>query len=159
MTAREREISLPLKSNGSTPAAAPAPPRTALAPILSGSERDSYASTAFGDVIDRSLHAATARFTAGLSPAALAEAYTDWATHLASSPGKRMQLLEKATKKAVRLARHSSQCLLEGRGDTCCIEPLPQDRRFVGEAWQSWPYNLVAACSERSMTLPSAVEA
>ena len=23
------------------------------------------------------------------------------------------------------------------------IEPLPQDRRFKGEAWQQWPYNLV----------------
>jgi polyhydroxyalkanoate synthase subunit PhaC len=160
MTAREREISLPLKSNGSTELAAAtppqpvrgepremiqptrrAPPRAALPPILSAPERDSYASTALGDVIDRSLHAATARFTAGLSPAALAEAYTDWATHLASSPGKRMQLLEKATKKAVRLARHTSH-LLEGRSDAC-IEPLPQDRRFVGEAWQSWPYNLI----------------
>ena len=31
----------------------------------------------------------------------------------------------------------------KGRGGTCCIEPLPQDRRFVGEAWQSWPYNLI----------------
>ena len=162
MTARKREIGLPLRSTGSTKLAAatppqtvlgdprdkvpptgPAPPRAALPPIPSAPERDSYASTALGDVIDRSLHAATARFTAGLSPAALAEAYTDWATHLASSPGKRMQLLEKATKKAVRLARHTSQCLLGGRGDTCCIEPLPQDRRFVGEAWQSWPYNLI----------------
>jgi polyhydroxyalkanoate synthase len=27
--------------------------------------------------------------------------------------------------------------------DTCCIKPLPQDRRFVGEAWQRWPYNLI----------------
>ena len=162
MTARKREIAQPLWSTGSTKRAAatptrtalgdprdkvpptgPAPPRAALLPIPSAPERDSYASTALGDVIDRSLHAATARFTAGLSPAALAEAYTDWATHLASSPGKRMQLLEKATKKAVRLARHTSQCLLGGRGDTCCIEPLPQDRRFVGEAWQSWPYNLI----------------
>ena len=24
-----------------------------------------------------------------------------------------------------------------------CIEPLPQDRRFVGEAWQKWPYNFI----------------
>lgn len=37
-------------------------------------ERDSYASTALGDVIDRSIHAAVSRWTAGLSPAALAEA-------------------------------------------------------------------------------------
>src|SRR5690242_20689489 len=50
-------------------------------------ERDSYASTAFGEVVDRSLHAAVARFSAGLSPPALAEAYMDWAAHLASSPG------------------------------------------------------------------------
>ena len=66
--------------------------------------RDSYASTAFADVIDRSVHAATARFTAGLSPMALAGAYIDWAAHLASSPGKQLQLVEKAVKKSVRLA-------------------------------------------------------
>ena len=24
-----------------------------------------------------------------------------------------------------------------------CIEPLPQDRRFAGEAWQKWPYNFI----------------
>lgn len=24
-----------------------------------------------------------------------------------------------------------------------CIQPLPQDRRFAGEAWQRWPYNLI----------------
>jgi Poly-beta-hydroxybutyrate polymerase N terminal len=38
-------------------------------------ERDSYVVTAFADVLDRSLHAAAARFTAGLSPAALAHAH------------------------------------------------------------------------------------
>src|SRR5215207_3896958 len=31
------------------------------------------------------------------------------------------------------------------RGGTCqaCIEPLPQDRRFAGNEWQTWPYNLL----------------
>src|SRR6516162_7700329 len=43
-------------------------------------ERDSYAVTAFSEIIDRSLHAAAARFTMGISPAALAHAYLDWAT-------------------------------------------------------------------------------
>src|SRR3974377_2186921 len=70
-------------------------------------ERDSYASTALGDVIDRSLNAAAARFTAGLSPAALAEAWFDWLVHLATAPGKRIQLLEKAVKKAARLVLYS----------------------------------------------------
>jgi Poly-beta-hydroxybutyrate polymerase N terminal len=77
-------------------------------PSPSTIERDSYASTAFGDVVDRSLHAAVARLTAGLSPAALMEAYTDWVTHLATSPGKLMQLLEKATKKLCTVHRTSA---------------------------------------------------
>src|SRR5579864_6424164 len=70
-------------------------------------EPDSYAVTAVADITDRSLHAATARFTAGLSPAALAHAYFDWATHLAYAPGKRMQLIDKAMRKAIRFANYA----------------------------------------------------
>jgi len=105
--------------------------------------RDSYAVTAIADITDRSLHATAARFTAGLSPAALAHAYLDWATHLAYSPGKRLQLLDKGMRKTVRFANYIWRYGLEGRATGCCIEPLPQDRRFLGEAWQSWPYNIL----------------
>jgi polyhydroxyalkanoate synthase len=35
---------------------------------------------------------------------ALAGAYTDWVAHLAASPGKQLQLWEKAARKSVRLA-------------------------------------------------------
>jgi polyhydroxyalkanoate synthase len=106
------------------------------------SERDSYASTAFGEVVDRSLHATLARFTLGLSPAALAECYLDWATHLAASPGKQMQLVHKALRKSARLSHHVCQCAMQ-QGMEPCIQPLPQDRRFNGEAWQQWPYNIL----------------
>ena len=60
--------------------------------------RDSYGSTALAEIIDRSLHGATARFTGGLSPMALVGAYLDWAAHLAFSPGKQARLAEKAVK-------------------------------------------------------------
>jgi polyhydroxyalkanoate synthase len=107
-------------------------------------DRDSYASTALSDVIDRSLNAAISRVTAGLSPAALAEASFDWAAHLATAPGKQSQLVEKAFRKAVRLAHHlSKQMIPNGCGAEPCIEPLPQDRRFAGDAWQTWPYNFI----------------
>ena len=106
-------------------------------------ERDSYAVTAFSEIIDRSLHAAAARFTMGLSPAALAHAYLDWATHLIFSPGKRLQLVDKATRKAVRLVNYACRCALEGDKATSCIEPLPQDRRFTGKDWQIWPYSFI----------------
>jgi len=105
--------------------------------------RDSYAVTAIADITDRSLHATMARFTAGLSPAAMAQAYLDWAAHLAYAPGKRMQLVDKAMRKTVRLANYTCRCALQGGKAPCCIEPLPQDKRFVDEAWQQWPYNVI----------------
>jgi len=106
-------------------------------------ERDSYAATALGDVVDRSVHAAVARFTGGLSPAALAEAYMDWAIHLAAAPGKQSQLGQKAVKKAARLARYMTDCALEPQSSGRCIEPLQQDRRFDGDAWKQWPFNVI----------------
>jgi polyhydroxyalkanoate synthase len=113
----------------------------ALRAVTPAAERDSLAVTALADLTDRSLHAAVAHFTAGLSPAALAQAYLDWATHLANAPGKRMQLVDKAVRKAVRFANYAGRCAMQGGDAACCIEPLPQDRRFSGEDWHHWPYN------------------
>ncbi len=130
----DREMTAQVESNADINAAAEA---------VDG--RDSYAVTALGDIVDRSLHAALARFTFGLSPAALAKAYLDWATQLTFAPGKRMQLVDKASRKAMRFANYASRCALEGGKDTAarCIEPLPQDRRFDGPEWQKWPYNFM----------------
>jgi polyhydroxyalkanoate synthase subunit PhaC len=99
--------------------------------------------TALADILDRSLHASVARFTGGLSPAALLEAYLDWATQLANAPGKRLQLSEKAMRKATRFARYAYQYAIEGKTSENCIAPLPQDHRFVSDAWQKWPYVLI----------------
>ena len=46
-----------------------------IAPTEEIDGRDSYAVTALADITDRSLHATIARFTFGLSPAALGKAY------------------------------------------------------------------------------------
>ena len=81
---------------------------------LIGSDRDSYSVTALADITDRSLHAAIARFTAGMSPASLAEAYLDWLTHLTYAPGKRAQLVDKAIRKAIRFANYASRYAIEG---------------------------------------------
>ena len=102
--------------------------------------RDSYAATAFADAVDRSVHAATARFTAGLSPIAFAGAYLDWAAHLAFLPGKRLQLVEKAVKKAIRFANYAARRSWEGDTQPCIV-PLPQDRRFEAPAWRRPPFD------------------
>jgi len=116
---------------------------TAESTIASPADRDPYSVTAFADVTDRALHATVARFTAGLSPAALAQAYSDWATHLAAAPGKRMQLTHKAARKALRFATHAYRFAVEGSEVPDCIEPLPQDHRFTAAAWRNWPFNFI----------------
>ncbi|NIA52959.1 alpha/beta fold hydrolase [Massilia sp. TW-1] len=87
------------------------------------------------------LHAALGRMTYGISPAALALAWTDWTLHLAQSPGKWARLSEKALRKAGRFGEYAARA---AGGDTQpCIAPLPQDRRFSGDAWQRWPFNVI----------------
>src|SRR5690606_29830330 len=97
----------------------------------------------FAETFDRSRNYAVSRVTLGLSPAAVAEAFYDWMIHLASSPGKQMQLCEKAWRKWLRLAHYSVTCALEQPSKRLCIEPLPNDRRFADEAWKDWPFNLI----------------
>jgi len=123
--------------------ARPKPGTALIAPPEPSFIGDSYASTAFAEIIDRSVHAATARFTAGLSPMALIGAYMDWAAHVSFAPGKQMRLVEKAVKKTVRLANYASRRALRRDGVEPCIVPLPQDRRFAGKAWQETPYDVI----------------
>ncbi|MBO6758286.1 MAG: alpha/beta fold hydrolase [Roseibium sp.] len=105
-------------------------------------DSDSYSVTAFAEVLDRSTRAMLARATMGISPAALARAYYDWALHLAISPGKQGRLIEKAVTKTRRLARFVLTCAATyGDGDRC-IEPLPQDHRFDHPGWTTFPFNI-----------------
>ncbi len=92
--------------------------------------------------LDRLTRALIARGTMGLSPAALMLAYLDWRVHLGLSPGKQVELVQKALRKSLRLAVYAARSTQDP--DTPpCIEPLPQDRRFEHPGWQQWPYNLM----------------
>ena len=91
---------------------------------------------------DRPLHAAVARFTGGVSPAALSQAYIDWLEHFLFSPDKQIELLEKAVG---QWAGYLQYCPRACADPNCarCIEPLLQDKRFRAEAWQQWPFNAI----------------
>ena len=117
---------------------------SSIGPLAEPEDRDPYTVTALADITDRSLHAAAARFTGGLSPAALGHAYLDWAMHLAYAPGKRMQLMDKAIRKAIRFANYAYRYTAEGENTERCIEPLPQDRRFAADDWKRWPFNFIS---------------
>jgi len=112
-------------------------------PCPAGQEQDTYSETALGDVVDHAVRAAMARMTMGLSPAALAAIWADWAAHLATSPGKQGRLALKAARKNARFLRYAAQCAVSGGSASPCIDPLPHDRRFSHEAWQKPPFNLM----------------
>ena len=65
--------------------------------------------------LDRPVHAQLARMTQGVSPAFLGNAYIDWLTHLALSPGKQAELVEKAMHKTLRF---TSQ-IMAGANESC----------------------------------------
>jgi polyhydroxyalkanoate synthase len=127
------------------PTLVPAHPAPAPYPATFDSSRDGIdASLEFADVLDRSLHYGMSRLTFGISPAAMAEANFDWLIHLAAAPGKQFQLWQKAWRKALRLSHYMATCALrEGYSERRCIEPLPNDKRFSGEAWNTWPFNVI----------------
>jgi len=88
--------------------------------------------------IDRMSAGLLAQATGGLSPVSLGLAYIDWAVHLAAAPGKRLELMAKAMRKAARL---TERVMTSAPGaDEPCIEPLPGDYRFASPAWHKHPY-------------------
>jgi len=98
---------------------------------------------AAADAIDRSFHAAMARFTGGLSPAALALAFADWQLHLMASPGKQATLAGQALQTAFQFVdamvpRHATF------QPWSLIRPPENDRRFTGPDWDLPGCNLLA---------------
>lgn len=92
---------------------------------------------------DHLLHASQAPLTGGVSPAALANAYTDWLVHMANSPTKMSRLAHMGLHDWARLAAYAGASL----GDHEATPPIPADRRdsrFRDEAWSAWPYNVMA---------------
>ena len=92
-------------------------------------------------VIDRILHAATARLTGGVSLTSLGLAWFDWASHLSTSPGRQAELVHCAVIEALRQWDVSSS---EWRGAAPFGTLETHDRRFSGDAWQKPPFSTLA---------------
>jgi polyhydroxyalkanoate synthase len=114
------------------------------APVAMGrraSDR-AYLGSPTAERLDRAAHASLARFTMGTSPVELMLDYLDWLLNLSISPGKQMQLVEKARRKTALYNWYALESMVNPNAPPC-IEPLPQDKRFVHETWQRWPHNLL----------------
>lgn len=93
------------------------------------------------ETLDQEVHAAAANFIGGLSPAALSLALADWFLHLATSPGKQLELAVDAFSDAARWAQQAAQPLPKSWS---LVAPPANDRQFSGAGWTIPPFNLSA---------------
>lgn len=103
-------------------------------------------SSAFAQ-LDQQVHATLARMSSSLSVASALLASSDWAMHLAASPGKQLELLQLAWTQAAQLAQYGLQSASGSIGNpgmqaTTVAAPI-SDRRFSAPEWQQWPFNLL----------------
>jgi polyhydroxyalkanoate synthase len=78
-----------------------------------------------------------ARLSGGVSPYPFIEAWSDWAQHLARSPGRQMELAEHARQNLLKI-----MALAASPGSPPPFAPKPYDRRFADPGWQSFPFQL-----------------
>lgn len=90
---------------------------------------------------DQKFRSALAQMTRGMSLTELALAYSDWISHLAISPGKRLQLTESLIRKLTALGVYNVRALVGARNNA---PAKTSHSRFSGEAWQRWPFNTFA---------------
>jgi polyhydroxyalkanoate synthase len=97
--------------------------------------------------IDREFRTVLAQASMGMSPVELALATLDWISHLAISPGKRLQLAQSFLAKLAQLGIYSVESIYkkDARGPASEVE-----RRMSGDAWQKWPFNVFAQMHQTS---------
>lgn len=91
--------------------------------------------------LDRGAMASLARLTAGLSPHAMIDAWSDWAMHLARAPGRQLELLERAQANWLKLAHYAIGGLLEPPAEKP-FHPGPYDTRWSHAGWDQTPFAL-----------------
>jgi polyhydroxyalkanoate synthase len=93
---------------------------------------------------DRAFHAMLARLSGGISPVALLLAYTDWLSHLATSPQRQIEMSREAAADARKLVDAAQRIFSPEQAPWALIKPQPQDRRFARPEWESPPFNWMA---------------
>lgn len=86
-------------------------------------------------LLDRAVHAGLAQVTGGVSPYSVFSAWSDWAMHFSRSPGRQLELVERAQRNALKLLSHAGEETPEPP-----FAPKPHDRRFDHPDWDKQPF-------------------
>ena len=136
------------KARDTTPDVPASASRPAQAPIRA---QDRDAGRQQFDTLDRVNRALLARLTQGISPWAMASAWADWSTHLASATGRQAELAQKAMIDTARIATYA---MTRAANDSADVDsaagdseppfaPKADDHRFDDPTWSHRPYDLM----------------
>lgn len=86
---------------------------------------------------DRAARGVMAKLSGGVSNHAFIEAWSDWAQHMARSPGRQLELVEHAQRNALKLVAS-----LTDPDAAAPFVPKPYDHRFTHPHWQKPPFQM-----------------
>jgi polyhydroxyalkanoate synthase len=109
-------------------------PAVATPPFRQGAQKDAHPH----ENLDRASRAAVAYMSAGVSPHAFIAAWSDWALHLARSPGRQLELAERAQENMAKLV---GQAIAPKSGAAPAFAPKPYDHRYRHPGWETPPFN------------------
>jgi hypothetical protein len=116
---------------------------------------DADPAAALAGGMDRLLRACAARATFGISPAPAAIAFFDWWLHLATSPGKQMELARKAARKWLRYTGFLSRA---ARGEQASNQLLSNWKHQMDTALRLIDAAVQGTLEMRSSQLAAAME-
>ena len=102
---------------------------------------------------DRDFRAQVAQMTAGVAPTAFTTAFADWITHLALSPAKRGELRQDALMRANDTWTFALRAMAGAPLSPAEGASGAEDRRFEGEAWSQFPFNVLARAYQNNVAL------
>lgn len=126
--ARVAPLAAPDSGAASAPRAVPSPVPGPATDRGAHSPRQSF---------DRAARGVMARLSNGVSSHAFIEAWSDWAQHLARSPGRQLELMEHAQQNALKLME-----LAMAPDEDPPFAPKPYDHRFNHPDWQTNPFRM-----------------
>ena len=100
---------------------------------------ESIGSSNVQEDLAREMRAQLAAVTGGLAPDDYAQAWWDWYLNLVQTPGKQTEIAHTAFQ---ALADNFSFAIKASTGTP--VAPASDDQRFAADAWNQWPFNIMA---------------